>query len=65
MTGKGTSSNHYSSGGGSHGHNDFKDLYDQKLAEQTLESYKLKVKRMIETKTDPRLNARFDKEVRK
>lgn len=27
--------------------NDFKDLYDQKLAEQTLLSYKLKVKKMI------------------
>jgi hypothetical protein len=46
-------------------HYDFKDLYDQKLAEQTLESYKLKVKKMIETKTDPRLNAKFDSQVRK
>lgn len=29
------------------GSNDFKDLYDQKLAEHTLDSYKLKVKKMI------------------
>jgi hypothetical protein len=32
--------------GGSN-NNDFKDLYDQKLAEHTLDSYKLKVKKMI------------------
>lgn len=54
------------------GKNEFKDISDQKTAEQTLESYstmydnvEMKVKKMIETKMDPRLNIQFDKMVRK
>lgn len=38
---------------------------EQKGAEQSLETYKLKVKKMIETKQDPRLNVRFDQMYKK
>lgn len=51
---------------------DFKQFFDQKTSDQTLESYRntyinkeLKVKKMKQTKEDPKLNIKFDKTIKK
>jgi len=49
----------------SHQNEDRRDYTEQKNQDQTIEMYRNKVKKMRETKDDPRLNIRFDPLIRR